>query len=386
MGPLAGVKIVEIAGLGAAPYGCMMLADMGAEVIRVDRIGGRDDTPPTSPLLRNRRAIAVDLKKKEGIETVMALVEKADIVIEAFRPGVAERLGIGPDDCLKRNPRIVYGRMTGWGQTGPLAMSAGHDLNYIGLSGALHQIGPTGGKPVVPLNLIGDFGGGGLLLAYGLVCALLEARQSGKGQVVDAAMVDGAISFMAMFFGYRAEGQFNDKTGQHLLGGGAHYYDVYEAKDGKCLSVAPIEPQFYAKFIEMLGLDPQKYKAAAYPAFSEQTIEHDWPALKAELTEIFKTRTRDEWCEFFAGCDVCVGPVLTLEEATHHPHNVAREAFVEVGGMLQNAPAPRFSRTVNAVPKAPPAHAGADTDAIIADWGIDPELVARARQAGGLGS
>jgi alpha-methylacyl-CoA racemase len=384
MGPLAGVKIVEIAGLGAAPYGCMMLADMGAEVIRVDRIGGRDDTPPTTPLLRNRRAIAVDLKKKEGIETVMALVEKADIVIEAFRPGVAERLGVGPDDCLKRNPRIVYGRMTGWGQTGPLAMSAGHDLNYIGLSGALHQIGPTGGKPVVPLNLIGDFGGGGLLLAYGLVCALLEARQSGKGQIVDAAMVDGAISFMAMFFGYRAAGQFNDKTGEHLLGGGAHYYDVYEAKDGKCLSVAPIEPQFYAKFVEMLGLDPQKYKAAAYPAYSEQTINVDWPALKAELTEIFKTRTRDEWCEFFDGCDVCVGPVLTLKEATQHPHNIAREAFVEVGGMVQNAPAPRFSRTVNALPKAPPAHAAADTDAIIADWGIDKDLVARARAAGGL--
>lgn len=385
MGPLAGVKIVEIAGLGAAPYGCMMLADMGAEVIRVDRIGGRDDTSPTTPLLRNRRAIAVDLKKKEGVETVLALIEKADIVIEAFRPGVAERLGLGPEDCLKRNPRIVYGRMTGWGQTGPLAMSAGHDLNYIGLSGALHQIGPTGGKPVVPLNLIGDFGGGGLLLAYGLVCALLEARQSGKGQVVDAAMVDGAISFMAMFFGYRAEGLFHDKTGEHLLGGGAHYYDVYVAKDGKCLSVAPIEPQFYAKFVEMLGLNPLKYKAAAYPAYSEQTINVDWPALKAELTEIFKTRTRDEWCEFFDGCDVCVGPVLTLEEATHHPHNIAREAFVEVGGILQNAPAPRFSRTVNALPKAPPAHANADADAIIADWGIDAELVARARAAGGLG-
>ncbi|MDB6060618.1 MAG: alpha-methylacyl-CoA racemase [Verrucomicrobiaceae bacterium] len=386
MGPLAGVKIVEIAGLGAAPYGCMMLADMGAEVIRVDRIGGRDDTPPTTPLLRNRRAIAVDLKKKEGIETVLALIEKADIVVEAFRPGVAERLGIGPEDCLKRNPRIVYGRMTGWGQTGPLAQRAGHDLNYIGLSGVLNQIGPTGGKPVVPLNVIGDFGGGGLLLAFGLACALFEARQSGKGQVVDAAMVDGAISFMAMFFGYRAEGQFNDKTGQHLLGGGAHYYDVYEAKDGKYLSVAPIEPQFYAKFIEMLGLDAARYKTAAYPAFSEQTIEHDWPQLKAELTELFKTRTRDDWCEFFAGFDVCVEPVLTLEEAPQHPHNIARNAFVEVGGLLQNAPAPRFSRTINDLPKAPPPHANADTDAIIADWGIDPDLVARARQAGGLGS
>lgn len=384
MGPLAGVKIVEIAGLGAAPYGCMMLADMGAEVIRVDRIGGRDDTAPTSPLLRNRRAIAVDLKKKEGVETVLALVEKADIVVEAFRPGVAERLGLGPDDCMKRNPRIVYGRMTGWGQTGPLAQRAGHDLNYIGLTGALHQIGPTGGKPVVPLNLIGDFGGGGLLLAFGLICALYETRSSGKGQVVDAAMVDGALSFMAMFFGYRAEGLFDDKTGSHFLGGGAHYYDVYEAKDGKHLSVAPIEPQFYAKFVEMLGLDPQRFNPARFPAYSEQVITQDWPALKAELTEIFKTRTRDEWCEFFDGFDVCVGPVLTLAEAAQHPHNVARESFIEVGGIVQNAPAPRFSRTVNALPKAPPAHAAADTDAIIADWGIDPDLVARARQAGGL--
>ena len=384
MGPLAGVKIVEIAGLGAAPYGCMMLADMGAEVIRVDRIGGRDDTAPTSPLLRNRRAIAVDLKKKEGVETVLALVAKADIVVEAFRPGVAERLGLGPDDCLKLNPRIVYGRMTGWGQTGPLAQRAGHDLNYIGLTGALHQIGPTGGKPVVPLNLIGDFGGGGLLLAYGLICALYETRSSGKGQVVDAAMVDGALSFMAMFFGYRAEGLFNDQTGSHFLGGGAHYYDVYEAKDGKHLSVAPIEPQFYAKFVEMLELDPQRFNPARFPAYSEQVITHDWPALKAELTAIFKTRTRDEWCEFFEGFDVCVAPVLTLAEAAHHPHNVARESFIEVGGIVQNAPAPRFSRTVVATPKAPPAHAAADTDAIIADWGIDEELVARARQAGGL--
>jgi len=385
MGPLAGVKVVEIAGLGAAPYGCMMLADMGAEVIRVDRIGGREDTPPTSPLLRNRRAIAVDLKKKEGVETVLALIEKADIVIEAFRPGVAERLGLGPDDCLKRNPRIVYGRMTGWGQTGPLAQRAGHDLNYIGLTGALHQIGPTGGKPVVPLNLIGDFGGGGLLLAYGLVCALLEARQSGKGQVVDAAMIDGALSFMAMFIGYRAEGQFDDKTGSHFLGGGAHYYDVYEAKDGKCLAVAPIEPQFYAKFMEIAGLDKKRFAPAGYPAYSDEVITKEWPALKAELTEIFKTRDRDEWCAMFEGVDACVTPVLTLAEAPSHPHNIAREAFVEVGGMLQNAPAPRFSRTVNALPKAPPAHANADADAIIDDWGIDAELVARARAAGGLG-
>src|ERR1700761_2052804 len=270
MGPLAGIKIIEIAGLGAAPYGRMMLADMGADVVRVERLSGSGDTPESSPLLRNRRSIALDLKKPQGKDLVLAMAEKADVLIEAFRPGVAERLGIGPDACLARNARLVYGRMTGWGQTGPLAQSAGHDMNYIGLTGLLHQIGPTGGKPSVPLNVVGDFGGGGLLLAFGVVCALLESRASGRGQVVDAAMVDGALSFMAMFFGYRALGQFADRTGSHFLGGGAHYYDTYETKDGCHLAVAPIEPQFYAAFLSKMGLGGDRWERAGYPAYDAE--------------------------------------------------------------------------------------------------------------------
>jgi alpha-methylacyl-CoA racemase len=263
--------------------------------------------------------------------------------------------------------------MTGWGQTGPLAESAGHDLNYIGLTGLLHQIGPTGGKPVVPLNVIGDFGGGGLLLAFGVVCALWEARASGRGQIVDAAMLDGALSFMAMSFGYRALGQFADRTGSHMLGGGAHYYDTYETKEGAHLAVAPIEPQFYREFLRKMGLDGDRWLQAGYPAHGARIVEHEWPALKLELAVIFRTKTRDEWCDLFAGSDACVTPVLTLAEAALHPHNRARQAFIEVGGLQQNAPAPRFSRTVPQFPRAP-ANTGSDTQAVLADWGIDASL------------
>ena len=383
-GPLAGVKVIEIAGLGAAPYGCMMLADMGAEVVRIDRLGGNADTPESSPLLRNRRSMILDLKQPAGRDIVLAMAAEADVLIEGFRPGVAERLGIGPEVCLTRNSRLVYARMTGWGQAGPLAHSAGHDLNYIGLAGLLHQIGPTGGKPVVPLNVIGDFGGGGLLLAFGVVCAVLEARQSGRGQVVDAAMLDGALSFMAMFFGYRAVGQFADRTGAHLLGGGAHYYDVYETKDGGHLAVAAIEPQFYRAFLDKLGLSDARWLAAGYPAHGPQVTGHEWPALKAELAALFRTRTRDEWCQVFAGTDACVTPVLTLAEAARHPHNTARQAFVTVDGVEQNAPAPRFSRTGAAQPQ-PPRKTGIDTGGVLADWGIDPALIARARDSRALG-
>jgi alpha-methylacyl-CoA racemase len=373
-GPLDGVRIIEIAGLGAAPYGCMMLADMGADVVRVDRSGGNADTPARSPLLRNRRSVVLDLKRPEGVAAVMAMVSKADVIVEAFRPGVAERLGIGPDGCLARNGRIVYARMTGWGQTGPLAQRAGHDLNYIALSGLLHQIGPTGGKPVVPLNVIGDFGGGGLLMAFGVVCALLEARRSGRGQVVDAAMVDGALSFMAMFFGYRDIGQFSDRTGSHLLGGGAHYYGVYETSDCKHLAVAPIEPQFYRVFVQKMGLDPDRYLPAGYPNQGRQAVEHDWPKLKDELAVIFKTRTRDEWMDLFADGDTCVTPVLTLAEAAGHPQHRARQSFIDVGGLEQQAPAPRFSRTPAAQP-LPPPEPGHDAAAVAADWGIDPSIL-----------
>ncbi|MCI0996500.1 CaiB/BaiF CoA transferase family protein [Pseudomonas corrugata] len=383
MGPLKGIRIIEIAGLGAAPYAAMMLADLGAEVLRVDRVGGNADTPLTSPLLRNRSSIMVDLKKKEGVEVVLALCEKADAIIEAFRPGVAERLGIGPQDCLARNSRLVYGRMTGWGQEGPLAQRAGHDLNYIGLTGLLNQIGPTGGKPVVPLNVIGDFGGGGLLMAYGLVCALLESGRSGQGQVVDAAMMDGAISFMAMFFGYRAEGQFIDAPGANFLGGGAHYYDVYACSDGKFLSVAPIEPAFYRTFVERLELDAERFLPAGYPAYTQRHIEELWPALKLELEALFKTRPRDEWCALFEGLDACVTPVLSLADAPSHPHNIARKTFVEVGGILQNAPAPRFSRTVAEAPR-PPVEPGVSREQVVADWHLDQQLITRALAAGAL--
>jgi alpha-methylacyl-CoA racemase len=373
-GPLAGIKVIEIAGLGAAPYGCMMLADMGADVVRIDRVGASGQIPEVSPLLRNRRSVALDLKQPGGRNLVLAMVEKADILIEAFRPGVAERLGIGPDMCLARNSRIIYGRMTGWGQTGPLAQSAGHDLNYIGLAGLLHQIGPAGGKPVVPLNVIGDFGGGGLLLAFGVVCALWEARKSGLGQVVDAAMLDGALSFMSIFFGSRAQGQFLDRTGSHMLSGAAPYYDTYETKDGLHLAVAPIEPQFYRPFLRILGLDDDRWRDAGYPAHSAQTVERDWPQLKRELCAIFRQRTRDEWCELFAGSDVCVTPVLTLQESAVHPHNRARNSFIEVGGVLQNAPAPRFSRTTPAHPTAPPM-SGSDARQVLSDWGIDAAIL-----------
>jgi alpha-methylacyl-CoA racemase len=385
MGPLAGVKIVELAGLGAAPYGCMMLADMGADVLRIVRPGGSPGTPGASPLLRNRRTLVLDLKRPESIEIVLALTAKADALLEAFRPGVAERLGLAPETCFERNPALVYGRLTGWGQEGPLAQRAGHDLNYIGLAGVLHQIGPKNGKPVVPLNLIGDFAGGGLLLAFGVVCALFEARRSGRGQVVDAAMLDGALSFMAMFFGMRATGQFTDRTGADLLAGAAHYYDVYETSDGKHLAVAPIEPQFYSAFVETLGLDARRFVPAGFPNLDPQTIAREWPDLKSELAARFRTRTRDAWCELFADVDACVTPVLTLGEAAEHAHNRARGAFITIGGVLQQAPAPRFSRTPAAMPAAPSAP-GSGIDAVLADWQVPSDLVARARACGVLPS
>jgi alpha-methylacyl-CoA racemase len=383
-GPLAGIKIIEVAGLGGAPYACMMLADMGAEVIRVDRLGGDAATPSGSPLLRSRRSIALDLKQPSGRDVLLAMVKSADVLIEAFRPGVAERLGIGPEPCFARSRRLIYGRLTGWGQSGPLARQAGHDLNYIGLSGLLHQIGPTGGHPVVPLNVIGDFGGGGLLLAFGIACALFESRHSGRGQIVDAAMLDGALSFMAMFFGYRSAGQFTDRTGGHLLGGGAHYYNVYETQDHKSVAVAPIEPQFYEPFLEKLGLTDAEWRSAGFPALDAVTVDRQWPALKDRLAAIFRTRSRDEWCELFDRSDVCVTPVLTLQEAVEHPHNRARGAVLEVDGVMQNAPAPRFSRTSPGAPR-PPHAAGADTDQVLTDWRVDAALVARARGDGALG-
>ncbi len=372
MGPLSGFRIIELAGIGPGPFCGMMLSDMGAEVIRIDRLGGRAGRAQ-DVLARNRRSVAVDLKNPEGVETVLRLVETADALMEGFRPGVTERLGLGPDECMARNPRLVYGRMTGWGQDGPMANAAGHDINYIGLAGALHAIGRPGQKPVPPLNLVGDFGGGGMLLAFGLVCGMLEAQKSGKGQVVDAAMVDGAASLMAMFFSMGASGMFTDRRGTNMLDGGAHFYDSYETKDGKWICIGSIEPQFYALLVEKSGVDPKR--------FAPQMDSGRWGDLKAELTEVFKARTRDEWCRIMEGTDVCFAPVLSIFEAPEHPHNKARETFVTVDGVVQPAPSPRFSRTVPEISNAAPAP-GADSAAVLADCGFSGEEIAALREGG----
>ncbi len=336
MGPLSGMKIIELAGIGPGPFCGMLLADMGAEVIRVDRPGGQPRRPK-DVLTRGRKSIAVDLKSDEGREVILKLCESSDALFEGFRPGVTERLGLGPDDAMARNKKLVYGRMTGWGQEGPMAQAAGHDINYISLAGALHSIGETGGKPVPPLNLVGDFGGGGMFLAFGLVCGLLEAQKSGEGQVVDAAMIDGTATLMSMFFTMHAAGAFSMERGTNLLDGGAHFYGTYETKDGKYISLGSIEPQFYALLVEKAGLDPDR--------FSAQMDAGQWSEFKAELSDVFKQKTRDEWREIMEGSDVCFAPVLALDEVQDHPHNKARNAYLEIDGVTQPAPAPRFSRT-----------------------------------------
>ena len=373
MGPLQGVRVVELAGIGPGPFCGMMLSDMGAEVIRVDRLAPAGAGRGRDVLGRNRRSIAVDLKKPAGADLVLGLVERADALFEGFRPGVAERLGLGPADCMGRNPRLVYGRMTGWGQTGPIAHAAGHDINYIGLAGALHAIGEPGGKPVPPLNLIGDFGGGGMLLAFGLVCGILEASRSGQGQVIDAAMVDGAAALMAMFFSLAGRG-FKTERGANLLDGGAHFYNTYETADGHHVCVGAIEPQFYAELVQKAGLDAALFKP--------QLDAEQWPALRAELARVFKAKTRAEWCSLLEGTDVCFAPVLSIKEAPEHPHNRARGTFVDVDGVTQPAPAPRFSRTAAAI--SHPARApGEDTRAVLAELGLGPQAIADL-EAGGV--
>jgi len=373
MGPLAGFKIIELAGIGPGPFCGMMLSDMGAEVIRVERLSGADKAPK-DVLARNRRSLAVDLKSPEGVETVLRLVESADALFEGFRPGVTERLGLGPDIALARNPKLVYGRMTGWGQEGPMAQAAGHDINYIGLSGALHAIGRQGERPVPPLNLVGDFGGGGMLLAYGLVCGMLETQRSGKGQVVDAAMVDGSAALMAMFFSFAASGAFTDQRGTNLLDGAAHFYDTYETKDGKHVCIGSIEPQFYALLIEKAGLDPEKY--------AKQMDPTQWPVLKADLTQTFLTKTQAEWCEIMEGTDVCFAPVLSIFEAPEHPHNKARNSFMEIDGVMQQAPAPRFSRTSPEISHGARVP-GQDTLSVLQDYGFSTDEIS-ALQADGV--
>ena len=359
MGPLQGFRVIELAGIGPGPFCGMMLSDMGAEVIRVDRVGGPAQRG-RDVLARNRRSVAVDLKQPEGVEIVLKLAETADALFEGFRPGVTERLGLGPDDCLARNGKLVYGRMTGWGQEGPIAGAAGHDINYIGLAGVLHAIGELGGKPVPPLNLIGDFGGGGMFLAYGLVCGMLEASRSGKGQVVDAAMVDGAATLMAMFFSQWGRG-FQDRRGANMLDGGAHFYNTYETKDDQYVCVGSIEPQFYAELMEKAGVDASQ--------FGPQMDTDRWAACKAELVAVFKTKTRDEWCAIMEGSDVCFAPVLSILEAPRHPHNKHRNTFVEVDGVVQPAPAPRFSRTEAAI-SHPARMPGEDTRDVLANIGL----------------
>jgi alpha-methylacyl-CoA racemase len=382
MGPLTGFRILEIAGLGPAPFCAMLLSDLGAEVVRIDRPGPPDRgvlaaDPRLDLLQRGRRSVAVNLKHARGAETVLRLAERADALIEGFRPGVAERLGIGPEACLARNPRLVYGRMTGWGQEGPLAAAVGHDIDYIALSGALHAIGRAGERPVPPLNLVGDFGGGALYLAVGVLSALLEASRSGRGQVVDAAMVDGAASLMTMFCGMAAAGFWSDDRGTNLLDGGAPFYDVYETADGKHLAVGALEPRFYAELLRLTGLEGEDLPM--------QVDVFRWPELRRRFTELFRSRTRDEWCEILEGTEACVAPVFALSEAPGHPHMAARKTFVEVDGVVQPAPAPRFSRTPGAI-QGPPEPPGASTAAVLADWGFSPEEIAGLRAAGVVGS
>jgi alpha-methylacyl-CoA racemase len=372
VGPLNGLRIIELAGIGPGPFCGMMLSDMGAEVIRVDRLTSASSRPKDI-LARNRRSIAVDLKKPEGVEVVLRLCQSAAGIFEGFRPGVTERLGLGPDDCMARNPKLVYGRMTGWGQEGPMAQAAGHDINYIGLSGALHAIGRPGEKPVPPLNLVGDFGGGGMLLAFGMVCGLLEAQRSGKGQVIDAAMVDGAATLMAMFFTFRATGGFTDKRGTNLLDGGAHFYDTYETSDAKHICIGSIEPQFYALLLEKAGLDREKFKP--------QMDAKQWPALKEELTRVFKTKTQAQWCEIMEGSDVCFAPVLSIFEAPDHPHNVARNSFVNIDGVVQPAPSPRFSRTKPEISHGA-RRPGEDSLSVLKDCGFSAQEIKSLQTSG----
>lgn len=382
-GPLAGVRVVEMVGLGPCPFAAMMLADMGAEVIRIDRKAAPGAGNPF-PMLgtkydvmaRGRRSLALDLKSPEGMQVLLELVDRADVLLEGFRPGVMERLGAGPDQCHARNPKLVYGRVTGWGQDGPLAQAAGHDLNYIALTGMLHAMGRRGEPPAPPLNLVGDFGGGAMMLAFGVVCAVLESRASGKGQVVDAAMTDGAALLGAMMYGFRAYGSWGLEREANLLDGGAPFYDTYSCADGKFVSIGSIEPQFYALLLRLAGVTD--------PAFNAQMQRAEWPSLKEKFAAVFITRTRDEWCALMEGTDVCFAPVLDMDEAPQHPHNRARGTFIDVDGVMQPAPAPRFSRTAPSLgePPASPGQHGAD---ILADWGWSQDAVNGLRRRGTIG-
>ena len=386
-GPLNGIKIIELAGIGPAPFTCMMLADAGAEVLRLERAAPgaveRGDEaraagsgPHWDLLNRSRPSVGIDLKNPDAVELVLGLVEQADGFVEGFRPGVAERLGIGPEACLARNKKLVYGRMTGWGQDGPMADMAGHDIDYIAIGGALWSMGRAGEAPVPPLNMVGDFGGGGMLLAFGMVAALFESARSGEGQVVDAAMVDGSATLMTIIHAFRAGGIWNDSRAANILDTAAPFYEVYETSDGKWMAVGGIEAQFYAELLKGLGL-------ADDPTLPGQSSREDWPYMKERFASIFKTKTRDEWTAVFDGTDACVVPVLSPWEAHLHPHNVARSTFIEVEGRVQPAPSPRFSRTPSVVSK-PPSLPGADTVSGLVEWGVPEDVVAKLRESGAL--
>ena len=361
MGPLKGLQIIEMAGIGPAPFCGMVLSDLGANVIRVDRVTSAGSVSRQEASNRGKKSIAVDLKTTKGIEVVLNLVEASDALFEGFRPGVMEKLGLGPDVCLQKNKKIVFGRMTGWGQEGPLAFAAGHDINYISLSGVLATIGRPGAPPVPPLNLIGDYGGGGMLLALGLVAALFETKSSGKGQVIDAAMVDGSALLMTMIYTMRGMGLWKDSLGSNFLDGGAHFYDTYECKDGKYISIASIEPKFYQLLREITPLEDS--------IFDDQLSRESWPEQKKALKEIFLKKTQQEWCGLMEGTDICFAPVLNMAEAPEHPHNKARDTFIELEGIVQPAPAPRFSRTVPEVCPAP-AYVGEHTEEVLKSIGM----------------
>jgi alpha-methylacyl-CoA racemase len=367
------MRVVEMAGIGPGPFTAMLLADLGADVLRIQRPGqGGGPEARFDVLARGRRTLVLDLQQAASVSALLEVIGRADVLIEGFRPGVMERLGLGPDVCLARNPRLVFGRVTGWGQSGPLARVAGHDINYIALTGALAAIGRSGDAPVVPLNYVGDFGGGGMLLAFGIMCAVHEARNSGHGQVVDAAMTDGSALLSAMLYGMRAGGQWSGQRGENLFDGGAHFYDTYACADGKFVSVGAIEPKFYELLLERCGIND--------PAFDAQMDAHAWPILKNRLADVFKTRTRDEWCELLEGSDACFAPVLDWDEAPSHPHNQARGTFVTIDGVVQPAPAPRFSRTVAESPRAA-STPDRDVSAVLDAWGVNRDAVERLRQA-----
>jgi alpha-methylacyl-CoA racemase len=378
MGPLRGVRVIEIASLAPAPFGCMILADLGADVLRVDRAerSGPQARAPQDPLGRGRRSIGLNLKDSAAVDLLLRLVDSADVLVEGFRPGVAERLGFGPDVCAQRNPGLIFARMTGWGQDGPLATTAGHDIDYIAISGALSTVGRAGQAPVPPVNLLGDFGGGGMLLALGVLAALVERAGSGRGQVVDAAMVDGSALLTSFLYGLRAAGSWQDQRGTNLLDGGAPFYDTYATADGQYVAVGALEPQFYAALLRGLDLTD-----AGLP---DQQDRSGWPVLRQRFAETFAQRTRADWEQVFAGTDACVSPVLSLAEAPAHPHAVARNAFAEVGGIAQPAPAPRFGRTATGVPAPAPA-SGANTDTVLADLGLSAAEVADLRSRGVVG-